>query len=76
MDQQQQVTEATPRTSVPTPVHVVILTTVTIVEHKHISEVTETTYADGSTKQDRHDRTEINISVDRDDYTEAPQTEV
>ena len=76
MDQQQQVIEGTPRISASTPINVVILTVVTTLEIKHISEVTDTTYADGSAKQDRHDRSEISISIDRDDYTEAPQREV
>jgi hypothetical protein len=76
MDQQQQVIEDTAHSSVPTPVHTVILTIITVLEIKHISEITDTTYADGSTKQDRHERSEINISIDRDDFTEAPQAEV
>jgi hypothetical protein len=46
MDQQQQVIEDTAHSSVPTPVHTVILTTVTVLEIKHISEITDTTYAD------------------------------
>jgi hypothetical protein len=54
----------------------VIHTTVLTVELKFIHEVTDSTYADGVTKQDRHDRTEVHFTLDRDDYTEAPTGEV
>lgn len=54
----------------------VTYTTITSLEVKHIQEVVDTTYADGSERQDRHDRSEVHLSVDRDDYTETPEGKV
>ena len=75
MDQEEQLTE-TPTISTNPIVNTVTYTTVRILEIKYIEEVVETTYANGTTKQDRHDRAEIHFSVDRDDYTEAPQAAI
>jgi mevalonate pyrophosphate decarboxylase len=75
MDSRDQITEA-PSTSAKSVTSTVTYTTVRTVEVKYITEVVDTTYADGSTKQDRHDRSEVHVTVDRDDFTDAPQGEV
>lgn len=72
MDQEDRILEAS--TTSPSPVtRTITYTTVRTLEVKYIQEVVDTTYANGTTKQDRHDRTEVHFTVDRDDYTEAPQ---
>jgi hypothetical protein len=53
-----------------------IHTTVLTVEIKYILEITDNLYADGVEKQDRHDRSEIHLALDRDCYTEPPQGEI
>ena len=75
MDSRDQITEA-PSTSAKSVTLTVTYTTVRTVEVKHITEVVDITYADGSTKQDRHDRSEVHGTVDRDDFTDAPQGEI
>ena len=75
MDQKGQITEA-PQTPTKAVAKTVTYTTIITIELKYIHEVVDTTYADGSEKQDRHDRSEVHLSVDRDDYTETPQGEV
>lgn len=49
-----------------------IHTTVLTIEIKYILEITDNLYADGVEKQDRHDRAETRISLDRDSYVETP----
>ena len=75
MDQEDRITEAlqAPTKAV---VKTVTYTTIISIELKYIYEVVDTTYADGSEKQDMHDRSETPLSVDRDKYTETPQGEV
>jgi hypothetical protein len=75
MDSRDQITEASHTPTKPVT-KTVTYTTVHSFEIKHIKEVVDTTYADGSKKQDRHDRSEVHLSVDGDDYTETPQGEI
>jgi hypothetical protein len=75
MDHKDQITEvsSTPLKSIQ---KTITYTNITSLEVKHIQEVVDTTYADGSEKQDRHDRSEVHLFVDRDDYTETPEGKI
>jgi hypothetical protein len=71
---QDQVTEAPPVTTNSNPIKErTIHTTVLTIEIKYILEITDNLYADGVEKQDRHDRTETHIFIDRDSYVETPE---